>query len=181
MENTIPLKISYKLPLNDTLSDLNVKWSEVCFYTNKDNLKEHEGACIEEDGSLFSCSAKFENVLFDNDVQSGVYWLEDENESKPIVQLNKAQRIDFSGHIIFWANINSLYGSNIGVIFKAMFVDGQLINILLVDSDIAPVQRKKSKHYLQKKLLLFLAKTVHNVSLYLLQLINSRLDTISSK
>jgi hypothetical protein len=180
MEKHIPIKVEYELPLEnlslffDTLTN-----SE--FETNH-HFEDVGGLFIDSHGYLFSCQVtenKEADIVFKEDKQEEVFWIEDSNESNHPKNFIKSHGLDFSGHINFWTTLKSVQQSDISVLYRAMFLNGKLVKIELIDSSITTVQQKKRKHFFEKKLLLFLGKIVHDFSFFLLQTIHNRLEKIS--
>ena len=177
MESLTPIKIDYLLPLGD-LEHIVGNSNNIIFETNQILTERGRGLLIDSNGSLYSCVLISENekeVVFKEDKQDRVFWIE--NQQLTFVEKEK---VHFSGHLSFWTTHKSLRHSDVSVLYKAIFVDGILTKVELVDSKIIPVQAKKYNHKLQRTLLILASKIVHNVSVFLLQLIHNRIIKISS-
>lgn len=182
MERTIPIKVGYDLPLGELSAFFKtVKNAE--FSTKEGFFENTPGLLIDEHGDLWSCNVVLEesaNITFNEDKQGEIFWAEDVGTDNLTKTFTKREKLNYSGYMVFWKTFESVQKSDVSIMYRAIFLNGKLQSVDMLDSHITTVQQKTNKHLFEKKFLLFLAKTVHNVSVYLLQLINNRITKISS-
>lgn len=182
MERHLPIKVEYNLPL-ENLSIFFDTLENSEFETNQKITEDADALLIDSNGFLFSCDLseqKGTGIVFSEDRQEKIFWAEDETENNSQKEFHKKQSLDFSGHLNFWTTFKSNQQSDISVLYKAMFLNGKLTKVYLVDSSVTTTQDKKRRHFIEKKLLLFLGKIVHDVSFFILQMIHNRLLKIST-